>query len=138
MATRRTAISQEHVAAINLIEVEYHGVKPVIEAWSNYLTHLNSAYSGPGATADQLKRWEERRAELLSLLLVKIAEHLGMSKGELEVLHGGYAPQGWLDRENRITQVQDYVVRLSEGRAVVPIAVATASSPPNPFPPPPP
>ncbi len=37
MATRRTNISEEHVAAINLIEVEFHGVKPVIEAWSNYL-----------------------------------------------------------------------------------------------------
>jgi hypothetical protein len=41
MATRRVAISEEHVAAINLIEVDFHGVKPVIEAWSAYLTHLN-------------------------------------------------------------------------------------------------
>src|SRR5262249_9819948 len=109
MATRRMAISQEHVSAINLIEVEFHGVEPVIDAWSTYLTHLNSGTT-PGATAEQQRTWEDRRAELLAMLLVKIAAHLGISKGEIEILHGGYAPQGWWQRDFRAGQIQDYVV----------------------------
>lgn len=88
MATRRTNISEEHVAAINLIEVEFHGVKPVIEAWSNYLTHLNTP-NPTGATEEQHQAWNEKRAELLAILLVKVAAHLGITKGEIEILHGG-------------------------------------------------
>src|SRR6266516_6332293 len=69
MATRKMAISQEHVGAINSIEVEFHGVQPVIDAWSTYITHLNSGVPTAGATADQQKAWEDRRNELLAILL---------------------------------------------------------------------
>jgi hypothetical protein len=132
MATRRSAVSLEHVAAINLIEVEFHGVKPVIEAWSTYLTHLNS----PVPPDDAAKVWHDRRSELLAVLLVKIAAHLGITKGEIEILHGGYAPQAWVTREVKLEAVQDYAIRLAEGKAVVPLSVVQ-QPPPNPYPPPP-
>jgi hypothetical protein len=136
MATRRTNISEEHVAAINLIEVEFHGVKPVIEAWSNYLTHLNTP-NPTGATEEQHQVWNEKRAELLAILLVKVAAHLGITKGEIEILHGGYAPQGWALREQRLTAIQDYTIRLSQGQAVVPISNVSLQQQNNPYPPPP-
>ncbi len=132
MATRRSNVSQDHVAAINLVEVEFHGVKPVIEAWSAYLTHLNTKES-PGE--DNIRVWNDRRQELLALLLVKIAAHLGVTKGEIEILHGGYAPQAWVMRENKLDAVQDYALRLSEGKAVVPLALVQQPTPNNPFPP---
>lgn len=136
MATRRMAISEEHVAAINLIEVEFHGVKPVIEAWSAYITHLNSP-NPPGAATAQVEAWQNRRGELLAILLVKIAAHLGISKGEIEILHGGYAPQGWVDRDQRVVAIQDYVVRLSKGQSTLPVSAMQQASPNNPYPPPP-
>jgi hypothetical protein len=136
MATRRTNISEEHVAAINLIEVEFHGVKPVIEAWSSYLTHLNTP-NPTGATEEQHQAWNEKRAELLAILLVKVAAHLGITKGEIEILHGGYAPQGWALREQRLTAIQDYTIRLSQGQAVVPISNVSLQQQNNPYPPPP-
>jgi hypothetical protein len=132
MGTRRMSISQDHVGAINLIEVEFHEVSPVIDAWSAYITHLNTVVQ---RTPEQVKAWDDRRAELLALLLVKIAKHLGVAKGEIEILHGGYAPQGWIDREARATKVQDYVIRLSEGTAVLPMSIQAAPGPTNPFPP---
>ena len=55
MASRRTNLSEEHVAAINLVEVEFHGVTSVIEAWSAYITHLNSTAPGSGAPDEQAK-----------------------------------------------------------------------------------
>lgn len=134
MATRKIAISKEHVAAINLIEVEFHGVKPVIEAWSSYLNHLNSPTAVGAATA-QLDAWEARRSELLAVLLVKIAAHLGISKGEIEIMHGGYAPQGWVSNEQRITAVQDYAIRLSQGQAIFPVSAVQQPTPSNPYPP---
>lgn len=136
MATRKMAISQEHVGAINLVEVEFHGVKPVIEAWSSYLTHLNSPTPAGAATA-QFEAWEDRRGELLAILLVKIAAHLGISKGEIEILHGGYAPQGWVTRDQRLGTIQDYAIRLSQGQAVLPVSNVQQSPQNNPYPPPP-
>ena len=128
MATRKSAISQEHVEAINLIE-----------AWTTYLNHLNHGHPGQGSTAEQDKAFEDKRGELLAILLVKIAAQLGITKGEIEILHGGYAPQGWLLRDTRANQIQDYLLRLSEGRAVVPISNVPPQPQPqnNPFPPPP-
>jgi hypothetical protein len=135
MATRRSNVSQDHVAAINLVEVEFHGVKPVIEAWSAYLNHLNTKAE---TTSDEhAKAWNDRRSELLAILLVKIAAHLGITKGEIEILHGGYAPQAWALRESKLDAVQDYAIRLSEGKAIVPLAVAQQAPPNNPYPPPP-
>jgi hypothetical protein len=138
MATRRMNISEDHVGAINLVEVEFHGVQSVIDAWSNYLTHLNATSPGANASVEQQKQWNERRAELLAILISKVAKHLGLSKGEIEILHGGYAPQAWADRDNRLARMQDYLVRLADAQAVVPVTVTT---PPttnnNPYPPPP-
>jgi hypothetical protein len=136
MSTRKMAISQEHVGAINLIEVEFHGVEPVIEAWTAYITHLNTI-SPPGSTSAVVQAWEVRRNELLALLLVKIAAHLGITKGELEIMHGGYAPQGWATRDDRVNAIQDYAIRLSRGEAVLPVSAVTQTPPNNPYPPPP-
>ncbi|HUN98599.1 MAG TPA: DUF6680 family protein [Bradyrhizobium sp.] len=134
MATRRTAISEEHVAAINLIEVEFHGVKPVIEAWTTYLTHLNSP-NPQGSTSAAAQTWEAKRNELLALLLVKIAAHLGITKGELEIMHGGYAPQGWATRDDRLAAIQDYAIRLSRAEAALPVSAVNQTPPNNPYPP---
>ncbi len=133
MATRRSNVSQDHVAAINLVEVEFHGVNPVIEAWSGYLTHLNT--KAESNSDDHAKTWNDRRSELLAILLVKIAAHLGITKGEIEILHGGYAPQAWVTRENRLDAMQDYAIKLSEGKAVVPLSVIQQPVPNNPYPP---
>lgn len=134
MATRKIAISEDHVGAMNLVEVEFHGVKPVIEAWSIYLNHLNSPNPSGSASA-QMEAWETRRGELLAVLLVKIAAHLGISKGEIEIMHGGYAPQGWATRDQRFAEMQGYAIRLSQGQAVVPITVSQQPAPNNPYPP---
>jgi hypothetical protein len=133
MATRRSNVSPDHVAAINLVEVEFHGVKSVIEAWSTYLTHLNTKANSSNET--EAKAWNDRRSELLAILLVKIAAHLGITKGEIEILHGGYAPQAWALREGRLDAVQDYAIRLSEGKAVLPLSVIQQPPPDNPYPP---
>jgi hypothetical protein len=130
----KIAISQEHVSALNLIEVEFHSVTPVLEAWSSYITHLNKGGT-PSDTPQQAQNWETRRNELLAVLLVKIAAHLRISKGKIEIMHGGYAPQGWITRDDRLVAIQDYAIRLSQGKAVVPIVTNQTPKPNDPFPP---
>jgi len=134
MATRRTNISLDHVTAINLIEVEFDGIPAVIDAWTAYLNHLNSGVP-ESAPHEQHRTWIERRAELLAILLAKIAKYLGITKGEIEILHGGYAPQAWAFREERLDALQEYVLRLSRGQAVLPMTTTQAMEAPNPYPP---
>ncbi len=135
MATRRMNISADHVAAINLVEVEFHKVQSVIDAWSTYLTHLNATSSGPLSPVEQHQQWNDRRSELLAILISKIALHLGIAKGEIEILHGGYAPQGWAQKDDRMLQMQNYVIALSEGKAVVPISQVVPVYSNSPYPP---
>ena len=64
MATRRLAISPEHVNALNLIEVEFHKDKEVIKAWKDYLAHLNQV-------SDQMPntQWIQIKDQKLAYLL---------------------------------------------------------------------
>jgi len=122
MATRLVAISLDHVMAINLIEVEFDGVRGVIDAWRSYLNHLN-AHPGTDASQPLQQAWEERRGDLLALLLSRIAAHLGITTGELEIRRGGYAPDAWRQRDIRLAQIIDYGARLSGGNAALPVYV---------------
>jgi hypothetical protein len=112
MATRRMAISPEHVRALNLIEVEFHGQNPVEDAWRAYIRHLNTVVDAA---------WENARNDLLAVLLSKIAKHLGIVKGEIDMRNGGYAPSGWLFRDERLGAIQDYVMAMARGEASLPI-----------------
>jgi hypothetical protein len=42
MATRLARLSPEHVHALNRIDIEFRKIKPVEEAWRDYLAHLTS------------------------------------------------------------------------------------------------
>jgi hypothetical protein len=135
MATRKMAISEEHVAAINMIKLNFM-------AWNRSLKHgrpishisIRLIHLEPKL---RRSRRQDRRAELLAMLLVKIAANLGITKGEIEILHGGYAPQGWVDRDLRIATIQDYIIRLSKGESVLPVNAQAQPTRNNPYPPPP-
>jgi uncharacterized protein DUF6680 len=130
MSTRAVVISNDHVRALNLIEVEFHGEAPIEAAWRIYIDHLNAPegdVKNPGFAA-----WGQKRVDLLAVLLGKMASGLGIVKGEIEIRRGGYAPDGWGYREQRAGAIQDYVVALSKGEASVPIKVQELPPPPTP------
>lgn len=94
MATRASRISTEHVTALNMIEVEFHGSekenKEVVYAWRSYLDHLNT----PGPADDPLGTWHRRSEELFVSLLFKMATALNYNFDEVLLKKGFYAPKG--------------------------------------------
>jgi hypothetical protein len=44
MRTRRMRLNPDHVGALNLVEIEFHGEVPVIEAWKSYWDHLRQPF----------------------------------------------------------------------------------------------
>jgi hypothetical protein len=93
MATRRAQLTAEHVTALNLIEIDFQGKKEVLQAWKVYFENLCVD------TKNESRRdraWQERPA-LLAKLLHAIAKVLGYSIEQLDIMAGGYTPQGFFD-----------------------------------------
>jgi hypothetical protein len=112
MATRATRISTEHVTALNMIEVEFHGDekrdKEVVYAWRSYLDHLNT----PPPPEDPLGPWQRRSEELFVSLLFKMAAALDYSFDEVLLKKGYYAPRGHSELEGDQFSIRQGLVSL--------------------------
>jgi hypothetical protein len=124
MATRQIPISNDHVTAINLVEVEFYKCRSVETAWKYYKDHLKS---GPEDAA-----WRDKKEDLLARLLTEIASVLGFKIAAIDIFKGGYAPQGWANRDALTLSVQEFIRDLSLGKKVLPVWVASNPPPPNP------
>lgn len=120
MATRGALISPDHVGALNTVEVDFYGVKPVEEALDQYISHLNTQ---PGDTEPAKLAWYNKQRDLLAVLLGKMAAALGITKSEIHIRQGGYYPTGWGENEARQKAAQSWIISLSEGKAVLPVKI---------------
>jgi len=131
MAARRTPISPERVKALNMVEIEFHGVKLVEDAYRELFRHLHT----PAAL--NLEAWNDRSRKLSTMLLSQMAQELGYKLQQLDVLDGGYYPQGNVDIETELQSVRRLFIEVLSGKRPLSVSPAIAS-PPAPFPPPPP
>ena len=118
MATRRLEVSNDHVQALNLIEVEFHKSPEVMDAWQKLSAHL---------TADSMQptpeEWNNRLRQIKAKLLGKIAEELGYSVTNLDIFAGGYAPKAWQINEDRTRHLTAYLFDLANHRNALPVAL---------------
>jgi len=96
MRTRKTPIDPEHVAAINLIEIEFANENMVVDAWKKYLSSLGERIADPEDPREQ-DNLEKKRNTLLTKLIHEIAKSLNFRVEQLDILEGNYYPQGWSD-----------------------------------------
>jgi hypothetical protein len=131
MGARRAPLSPERVRALNMVEIEFHGVKLVEAAYRDLFQHLH--------TSSQVNReaWQETSRKLSTRLLTEIAKVLGYKLQQLDVLDGGYYPQGFADIETEQQAVRRLLIELLSNKRPISVSPAIAS-PPAPFPPPPP
>lgn len=67
--------------------------------------------------------WRNKRDKLLATLLFQMGKVLDFDMPAMELFQGGYAPDGWIYRDNRAGAVADYVVALATGKASLPMNV---------------
>jgi len=129
MATRAIrASSNEHVQALNLIDVFFDGKsakdKAVRNAWLVYLDF----FSQPVPTGeDNARMHNEKGVDLLVALLEAIAKTLGYDFNKVQLKRGGYYPRGHADENTARTIIRDNLVKVLTG--VQPVNMAVVSFP---------
>lgn len=118
MSTRRSVISEKHVEALNLVEVDFFGVKKVLDAHRAYMNKLND-----GGPEDE--KWNGGRLDLLTALLHEMSKTMKMPMGEIDLRNGGYAPVAW----DVSQQYRNFVSQVIKGEAALPISLSGVSEP---------
>ncbi len=129
MATRRTYLSTEKVSALNMVEIEFYGLESVQGAHRDVMAHINTPALKP-------EEWNARHRTLLTKLLSEMAGVLGYKLQQLDMLEGGYYPQGLVNIETEQQEVRRTLIEVLSGRRPLLVSPA-APTPPAPFPPPP-
>ena len=125
MATRKMPISNEHVNAINLVEVEFYKCKSVETAWTNYKNQLNDR------SRPEDQEWREKKENLLAKLLAEMASVLGFEMPAIDLFKGGYAPGGWEHRDALGLDALQFVRDLSMVKKTLPVWVVAPPVPPQ-------
>ena len=124
MSTRATGLAQNHVQALNMIDVEFYGDnrkdKDVIEAWKTYHNFLSTPMSNQ-------ELWGQKREELLLDLLYKMATNLGYDDLSKTTIKGtSYFPTGHGDMENDQVTIRKGFAQIFEGNRAFPVEVYEA------------
>lgn len=136
MRTRRVRLNPDHVGALNLVEIEFYGESAVIESWKAYWKHLHTVPPS-GLSDDQQRQFFQERDGLLTKLLHAIAKTLSFHIEQLDIMEGGYAPQGWLDDEQTVRQLRALTLDILSGRRGIPVVPLNLPAANSPYPPPP-
>lgn len=135
MSTRGRAIDLRHVEALNMIDLEFDGIKQVTDSWKAYLDHLTNMPKYPTIEnkSDETKRsekaiydsqveiWANQREALLADLLHTMGSSLGYNFDKTHIRRSIYAPQGHADVENDHQFIRQSVISLLTGRSALPI-----------------
>ncbi len=122
MATRFGSLTQEHVQALNMIDIEFYGRKHknVTGAWKTYLDHLGDY---PKNNDHAAAVWTEKRAELLAALLMEMGKTLGYSFDVVHVKKGIYYPQALGKLEDQSHLLREGLLHLLYGNSAIKMEV---------------
>lgn len=128
MATRATGLSQNHVEALNLIDIAFDRAsgkdRKIIEAWRAYHTHLNDR-------SPSVEHWGAKRMDLLVDLLYEMSARLGYSFDKTHVRTSVYAPVAHAEVEDNNLVILKCLRELLEGRRVLPMHITNPPAPPQ-------
>lgn len=116
MATRATVLSQDHVQALNLIDLEFQEkkYKKVRDCWKVYLDHLGNF---PKDDEKAMPLWSDKKADYLADMLMEMGRMLGYEYDSVHIKKGIYLPEGHSQLENELSLLRRGMIRLLFGDA---------------------
>ncbi len=132
MTTRRNTISQYHVEALNMIDLNFDGAhfwgknwrtekeKNVLTAWKTYLDHLNT----PGELKDSvLDNWISKKDDLFADLLFEMSIAVGYEFDKVYLKRSIYVPRAhgeqFLDNET----IRQNLAQILDGKKPIPMRI---------------
>ncbi len=129
MATRASALAPEHVQALNMIDIEFHGnskkSKAVLNAWKAYLDHL-------GLPQTDSAVWGAKREDLFVDLLYEMAQYLGYEFDKTHIRRTSYFPKGYGELESDQYELRKGILALLRGDRSFPMFVTGLHQPDSP------
>lgn len=145
MATRRAALTAEHVQALNRIEIEFAKNVSVTSDLRAYMRLLEDRAADDDRDAQDLLL--RRRRQAFAHLVQAIGRQLGRPVDRMDILEGGYYPGGWAEAENLQLENMRQLNKILKAQIPLPVWVwlppgsqnSTGQHSPtdSPFPPPP-
>jgi hypothetical protein len=134
MRTRRMYMHVDHVAALNVIQVEFAKEAGVIQAYKSYIRNLSEEVPQPGPALD---RFTQLRNDLFFDMLYEIAQALKMDMDKRDLERLAYLPNGWIDEDGEMRAFRRGMIDVLSGKRPLPISPfqPPPTSPTNPFPP---
>lgn len=122
MATRAARVSADHVQALNMIDLVFYGRRilgihrrsktetAVLDAWHEYLDHLNTKFE-----KENLSLWGAKGDELFVNLLFALAVDVGYRFDRVQLKKGAYSPIAHGELELEQQQVRKLAIDLLSG-----------------------
>ena len=129
MKTRQILLDPVHVAAINLVPLEFYGEKEILKPHTDYLKHLASAMP---QELERERYFKERRTLFLEMMQ-EMGKFLKYEFDKHELDHFGYVPVGWETDQQLQRRNATLLSEVLSGQRPIPIAPHAAGQ----FPPPP-
>jgi hypothetical protein len=117
MAFRANPSSPQYVDALNAVPLEFHKVKLVMDAYADFLAHLNTTDNGNLAT------WNQTRQTRFIDLLKTMGKALRYSFRDAELLDHAYLPTWQLNLQTDQEIVRKGMVALMSGKEPLPMKV---------------
>jgi len=133
MATRGARLADDHVRALNSIDMVFYGFralgKPwrrkksqaVIDAWREYHTHLCPPDDKRPTKLEDVTRWEAKGEELFLNLLARLASATNHEFDRDVLRTGGYSPIAHSTRELQQDGVRQMALELLSGQRSLPL-----------------
>ncbi|MFD4120323.1 DUF6680 family protein [Alcaligenes faecalis] len=130
MSTRATRLSEEHVRALNTIDLAYRGGLPrkrsrgeteVINRWTEYRGHL--FIDQRDLTDSQKERWVSDADSGFSSLLEAMAKERGYVFDKHSLGRGGYSPMAHGYMQVQQEQVRHLLLQILSGERPIPMSL---------------
>jgi hypothetical protein len=124
MTSRGTRLAPRFVEALNLIDLEFKGEAPVLNAWKELQDHyFEWGQKSDAESAAEAKELNNRAVELLSDLLMRMGSVVGYSFDKVFIKKGFYYPKGLVNVEQEQHALRQSLLKVFNGQSLLPVAV---------------
>jgi hypothetical protein len=123
MATRASVLSQEHIKALNMIDIEFYCDKKYSAARKAWRAYLDARSKSPVTTEAELIQFGKDCENTLVALLVEIGVALGYDFDSTHIKQSIYKPQGHVADENYQQIIRIKLTEFFSGRISLPMDV---------------